>query len=182
MLSGWLGAVCGLLPFLGWLSNGLLLTAGLLVRYMTAVAHRLSPFWAWVNVSRLWQWLLLTAVCTLLIGGLLFRRTWRRVGMVVLTLALLTAGVGLPFVDAPIRLTVVPSDNEAGFILQQGGHCALIVTNAWEIDEVTYDAPSFTPDVLLVLNGDTAAITQVSRWPRATVYPVVLKKAYFPFS
>ena len=169
MLSGWLGAVFGLVPFLGWLSNGLLLTAGLLVRYMTAVAHRLSPVWAWVTVSRLWQWLLLTAVCALIVGGILFRRCWRRVGVVVLTLAVLTAGVGLPFVDAPIRLTIVPSDNEAGFILQQGGHCALVVTSAWEIDEVTYDAPNFTPDVLLVLEGDTAAITQVTRWPRATV-------------
>ena len=28
MLLGWLGALCGLIPFMGWLSNGLLLIAG----------------------------------------------------------------------------------------------------------------------------------------------------------
>lgn len=169
MLMGWLGALCGLIPFMGWLSNGLLLIAGLLIRYIANVATRLSSPQTWVTVGQWWQWLLLTAACALLTAGILCRVPRRRIVTVLLTLTVLTCGVGLPFTAAPPRLTVVPVDNEAGLILQQGTHCALIITDLRDINEVVYDTPAFDPDIVLVLGGDASAITQMKRWPQADI-------------
>ncbi len=169
MALGWLGALVGLLPFFGWLSHGLLLGAGLLMRYMGGVARLLSPHWGWITVTQLWQWLLLLTVCALIAGGILCRVSRRQVLTAILTMTVLAAGVGVPFATAPLRLTIVPVDNEGGFILQQGNRCALIVTNACDINEVTYATPTFTPDVLVVLDGDPSAITQITRWSEATV-------------
>ena len=169
MLFGWLGALIGRIPFMGWLSNGCLLIAGLLVRYMTAVAKLCSPSWAWLPVASGWRWLLLCAVCAVCICGILWRIPWRRVGVAALALAVLTAAVGTFVVDVPLRLTVVPVDNESGFILQQGNHCALIITAVRDINEVVYDAAPFEPDVLFILDGDASAVSQAGRWTEATV-------------
>lgn len=169
MLLGWLGALCGLIPFMGWLSNGLLLIAGLCMRYIANVAKWLSSPRTWVTVGQQWQWLLLTALCVLLAGAILYRIPRRRIGAVLLALTVLTLGVGLPFITAPLHLTVVPVDNEAGLILQQGEHCALIITDLRDINEVVYDTPPFEPDILLVLGGDPSAITQMERWPQADI-------------
>lgn len=169
MLFGWLGALCGLLPFMSWLSNGLLLIAGLLARCLTGIAHLLSSDWGWITVSQRWQWLLLCGVCAVTVGAILCRIPWRQVAAGLTALILLTAGVGIPFVTQPIHLTVVPMDNESGFLLQQGGHCALIVTDAAKIETVTYETSAFQPDVVFVLGGDTSAVTQFALWPNATV-------------
>ena len=169
MLLGWLGALCGLIPFMGWLSNGLLLIAGLCMRYIANVAKWLSSPRTWVTVGQQWQWLLLTALCVLLTGAILYRIPRRRIGAVLLALTVLTLGVGLPFTTAPLHLTVVPVDNEAGLILQQGEHCALIVTDLRDINEVVYDTPPFEPDILLVFGGDASAIPQIQRWPQADI-------------
>ena len=169
MLCGWLGAIAGVIPLLGWLSNGFLLIAALLMRYIATITRLFSPDAAWITASQPWQWLLLTAVCALAVGGILWRIPRRRVGVVLLTLSLLTAAVGIPFVSAPIRLTVVPADNEGGFILQQGRHCALIVTDDREINEIDYDTPAFDPEVLIALHSDPSAVTQLTRWPAATL-------------
>ncbi len=169
MFFGWLGAFCGLIPWLGWLANGCLLVCGVLVRYMAEVARVCSPSWAWLSVTRWWQWLLLCAVCATIACGILCRTPWRRVVAAVMTLAVLTVGIGVAFVDAPLRLTIVPVDNEGGFLLQQGSHCALIITDLRDINEVTYDAPAFVPDVLFVLDGDPSAVSQATRWEEATV-------------
>ena len=169
MLLGWAGAVVGVIPYLGWLSNGLLAVAGLLAKYMAKIAHLLSPDWAWVTVSQRWTWLLLLGICALIVGGILYRIPRKRVVCTILTLTLLTTAVGIPFASAPVRLTIVPEDNQGGFILQQGDRCALIVTAAREIDEVVYDTPTFEPDVLIALGGDASATSQLNRWPQATV-------------
>lgn len=169
MLFGWLGSLCGLIPFLGWLSRGLFAVAGLLIRYMAEIARLLSLDKAWATVSQQWQWLLLVGICILIVGSVLWRVSRKRMGVVLLTLILLTIGVGIPFSTAPIRMTIVPVDNEGGFILQQGKHCALLVTDARDINEITYDTPAFEPDVLIALAGDASVLTQLTRWPQATV-------------
>ncbi len=170
MLFGWLGAVCGLVPFLEWLSDGLLFAAGGLARYIAAVARLCSPAWAWVTVGQRWQWLLLIALCTIVTGAVLCRIEWRRVAVVLLTLTVLAVGVGFPWTAAPPRMTVVPIDNQSGFILQQGDHCALIITHARDIDEVVYDTPAFTPEIVVVLDGDPSVIPQMTRWPEARLF------------
>lgn len=169
MLLGWAGAIVGIIPYMGWLSNGILAVAGLLAKYMQKIAHLLSSDRGWVTVSQRWMWLLLLSVCALIVGAILCRIPRKRVGVTLLTLVLLTTAVGVPFLSAPVRLTVVPEDNQGGFILQQGDHCALIVTAAREIDEVVYDTPAFSPDVLIALGGDASATSLLNRWPQATV-------------
>ena len=169
MLFGWLGAIVGVIPCMGWLSNGLLAVGGLLMKYLAGISRLLSPDWSWVTVSQQWQWLLLTAICALIAGAILWRIPPKRAGVALLTLVLLTAAVGIPCASAPIRLTVVPEDNEGGFILQQGDRCALIVTAAREINEIVYDTPTFEPDILIALGGDAAATSLLTRWPQATV-------------
>ena len=169
MLLGWVGAIVGVIPYMGWLSNGILAVAGLLAKYMAKIAQWLSPEWGWVTVSQRWTWLLLLGICALIVGGILYRIPRKRVVCTILTLTLLTTAVGIPFASAPVRLTIVPEDNQGGFILQQGDRCALIVTAAREINEVVFDTPTFEPDVLIALGGDASATSLLNRWPQATV-------------
>ena len=169
MLLGWLGAIVGVIPYMGWLSNGLLAVAGELAKYMANIARLFSTDQGWVTISQQWLWLLLLGVCALIVGGILCKIPRKRAVCIMLTLALLTTAVGIPFASAPVRLTIVPEDNQGGFILQQGDRCALIVTAACEIDEIVYDTPTFEPDVLIVLGGDASATSQLNRWSQATV-------------
>lgn len=169
MLFGWLGAVIGLVPLLGWLSNGCLLLAGLLARYMAWLARLCSPSWGWLPVTRPWQWLLLCIGCAVAVCGIFCRASLRRVLTALSALVVLTTAVGVTLVDAPLQLTVVPVDNEGGFLLRQGSHCALIVTDVREINEVVYDTYAFRPEVLYVMDGDVSAVTQAARWSDATV-------------
>lgn len=169
MLFGWLGALCGLIPQMGWLSNGLMLIAGLLIRWMGEIARIGSPHWGWIPISHHWQWLLLTVLCALAVGALLWRTPRKRVMAAVISLTTLTMIVALLLTTAPVSLTAVSVDNEGGFILKQGQHCALIVTQLRDLNEVVYATPTFEPDVVVILEGDPSAITQASRWPNATV-------------
>lgn len=150
LLLGWLGAVCGWLPFLGWLTNGILWLTGLLCRYLSWVARLCSPDWAWVIIDQPWQWLLLGAVCALVVCAVLWRIPWRQMVAGLSTLVVLTMAVAVPLTVTPFRVTVIPSDNAAGFLLQQGTHCALLMTDAAELDEVVYTTAPFSPDVVFV--------------------------------
>lgn len=169
LLLGWLGAVCGLVPFLGWLSRGVLLLAGGLARYMLWVARLCAPAWAWLTVMRGWQWLLLCGVCLLATVGILRRVPRRRLATGLSAVTVLAVAVGIPLTVMPARVTVVPSDDEGGFILRQGTHCALIVTDAAEIEEIVYATAPFEPDVIFVGAGDAADIPQLTAFSRATV-------------
>ena len=170
LLLGWIGALCGLVPFLGWLSQGVLLVTNLLVRYLIWVADLCSPSWGWLTVSATWGWLLLTGVCVLLAVGIGCRLPARRVAVTVMALMILTVGVGYPLAASRATLTVVPSDNEGGLILRQGRHCALLLTHAGELEEITYDTAPFTPTAIVVGESAAADATQLSRFPAAQVW------------
>ncbi len=169
LLFGWLGAVCGLVPVLGWLSQCLLLMTHGLVRYLSWVAEVCSPDWAWLTVSQHWMWLLLLGVCTLIALAICFGVPFRRFAASVTALTVLAVGLGYPLTVSPISLTVVPSDNECGIILRQGSHCALLLTHVGELQEITYVTPPFTPDVIVVGEGDAAAFDQLRHFPTAQV-------------
>lgn len=169
LLLGWVGSLCGLFPLLGWLSKGILFVTHFLVRYLQWVAEICSPDWGWVTISQLWQWLLLLGLCAAVICALFSRISSRRVVAGVMTLAVLAVGVGIPLTVAPVSLTVVPSDNEGGFILRQGTHCALLVTHAGELDEVTYETAPFIPDAVVVGYTPAAELTQWDYFPTAQV-------------
>ena len=170
LLLGWIGALCGLVPFLGWLSQGVLLVTNLLVRYLMWVAELCSPSWGWLTVSATWGWLLLTGVCVLLAVGIGCRLPVRRVAVAVIALVVLTVGVGYPFATSRATLTVAPSDNEGGLILRQGQHCALLLTHAGELEEITYTTAPFTPTVIVVGESTAADAMQLSRFPAAQVW------------
>ena len=148
LLLGWLGAVSGLVPFLGWLSHGILWLTGLLCRYLSWVARTCSPHWAWLTISQPWQWMLLGAVCAVAACAILWRLSLRRVVASLTALVVLTLAVAIPLTVMPFRVTVVQSDNTAGLILRQGSHCALLLTDAAELNEVTYITAPFSPDVV----------------------------------
>lgn len=169
LLLGWAGALCGLVPFLGWLSRAVLLAVNLPVRYLEWVAHLCSPDWGWLTVSSLWGWLLLTGVCALVAYAIYYRIPLRRAVVAVAALMVLTVGVGFPLAASPVSLTVVPSDNEGGFVLRQGNRCALLLTHAGELREVTYQTAAFTPDVIVVGESTAADDTQFQQFPAAQV-------------
>lgn len=167
LLLGWVGSLCGLIPLLGWLSKCILLLTAVLVRYMEWVARVCSPAWAWLTVSWRWQWLLLLGLCALLACGIYFAVSSRRVAAGITALAVLTMAVGIPLTVTPVSLTVVPSENEGGFILRQGAHCALLATHTCELLEVTYEVPPFTPDVVVAGESTVADASETNRFPAA---------------
>lgn len=167
LLLGWLGAVLGWVPFLGWLSRGCLFVTGMLSRYLIEVAEICSPEWAWLTISRPWQWALLAAVCVAVVCAILWRIPWRRVAASLAALIVLTAAVGIPLTVTPFCVTVVPSDNRAGFILRQGRHCALLLTDAAELSEVVYTAAPFAPEVVFVGENAASALPQSQHFPAA---------------
>ena len=169
LLLGWIGALCGLVPFLGWLCQAVLWVVHYLVRYLERVAKTCSPAWAWVTVSSLWAWLLLLGLCAIVAFALYHRISFARLAAVVMTFAVLAVGVGYPLAVSPVSLTVVPSDNEGGLILRQGGHCALILTHGEELREVTYETAPFIPDVIVVAGMTAACETQLGQFPTAQV-------------
>ena len=169
LLLGWMAAVCGLIPFLGWLSQCLLWVANGLVRYLSWVARICSPDWAWLTVSQHWAWLLLLGVCVAVAVAIGFGVPFRRFATAVVTLVVLAVGVGYPLTVAPLNLTLVPVDNACGVVLRQGGHCALLVTRAGELEEVTYETPAFIPDVVVVGESTAADADQLRHFPSAQV-------------
>lgn len=169
LLLGWVGALCGLVPFLGWLSQAVLWVVHYLVRYLEWVAKTCSPAWAWITVSSRWAWLLLLGLCAIVAFALYHRISFARLAAVMMTFVVLAVGVGYPLAVSPVSLTVVPSDNEGGLILRQGGHCALILTHGEELREVTYETAPFIPDVIVTGECPATAQTQLGQFPTAQV-------------
>lgn len=169
LLLGWLSALCNLVPLLGWLSLFLLWLTRWLIRYLSWVAQICSPAWAWITVSQQWEWLLLLGVCALIAVGIGFRLPLRRYLAAVTALTVLAVGVGYPLATSPVSLTLVPSDNACGVILQQGSHCALLVTDVGELEEVTYVTPAFTLDVVVAGACSATDEGQLRHFPSAQV-------------
>lgn len=173
LLLGWLGSLCGAVPFLGWLSLCILRIADGPVRYLAWVAEVCSPDWAWLTVSQQWEWLLLLGICAAIVFGIGCGVPSRRVAAAVTALVVLAAGVGYPLTVSPVSLIVVPSDNECGVILRQGTRCALLLTHAGECQEITYAVPPFTPDVIVVGEGEVADFDELRQFPGAQVLSTV---------
>ena len=120
-------------------------------------------------------WIMLVAamievfMCALVAYAIYRRVPLRRAAAVVAALLLLVVGVAYPVVVSPVSLTVVPSDNEGGLILQQGGHCALLITHGEELREITYETAPFIPDVIVVAGMTAACETQLGQFPAAQV-------------
>ncbi len=138
LLLGWVGILCCAVPFLGWLGQPILWLAGVGGRYLTHVARWCDFSWAWVSVTTWWQWLLLTALCLLLIYTLLGRLSLRRALPPLLVLAVLALPLGHLLATPATTLSV--QDGEAGVavLLEQGEHTALLLTDSHELDDALY--------------------------------------------
>lgn len=169
MALGWLGSVCCLVPFLGWLGRGLLLSAGLLARYVGWVAQICSPDWAWIAVPHRWQVWLIGGLCLVTVCGILCRVSCRRLAASVGALAVLAACVGVPLTTHSLQLTVLSLDNEGAFILTHQGHSALLLTHGKELDEAAYNTTALDPDVIFLGDAFAADVSRLSRFPDATV-------------
>lgn len=166
MALGWLGTLCGLVPFLGWLGDGLLLLSGFIARYVLAVAQVCSPAWTWVEVTRPWQLWLVYGICAVAVCGILWRIPFRRVAASLTALAVL-AGMAIPLTATPLRVTVLSSDDGGAVLVEQSGHRFLFLTHSGVLQEVTYALPPLHPDGVFVAEADAADVTQTDLYPDA---------------
>lgn len=161
---GWLGAIVGCIPYVGWLSHGILLIAGYVAQYITKIAELFSPDWAWVSLSAIWQWLLLAALCTVTVCGILRRMKWTGVLAGVCVPILIAVCALWPLSLSQPRITVIPMDNECGFVVEQGARRALLLTHSRELNELYYNTNHRTADLLLVGEGDAADLSKLNRF------------------
>lgn len=135
---GWLGMLCGVVPLLGWLSQPLLMAAGLIARWLQGVACFLGPQWVFVPTPHLWLKLFIAALCGILVCGILCRIPRRRVLAVLLALTLCVCAMAVPLTAIRARLTVIPCGNDAALLVQQGRHTALFTDHSRTLEDVIY--------------------------------------------
>ena len=170
MALGWLGTLCGLVPFLGWLSNGLLLPAGLLARYIRWSAQICSLDWAWIPVTKWWQTWLIIALCAGAVCGILCRISWRRILACLSFLAVIIYCIATPLTTPMAEVTVVSLDGDAAIVVRYGFHTALLLTHGRELDEAVYALPTLDPDVVFVAEASASDAPRLHRFPDATVF------------
>ena len=170
MALGWLGTLCGLVPFLGWLSNGLLLPAGLLARYIRWVAEVWSPDWAWVPVTKWWQEWLIVGLCAAIVCGILCRISWRRLLACTAFLAVTVYCVATPLTTPLTEVTVVSLDGDAAIVIRYGEDTALLLTHGREVDETAYALPNLDPDAVFVAQAAASDAPRFQRYPDAALF------------
>lgn len=170
MALGWLGTLCGLVPFLGWLSNGLLLPAGLLARYIRWVAQICSPDWAWIPVTKSWQLWLMIGLCVGIVCGILCRIPWRRLLACTAFLAVTVYCFGTPLTTPLTEVTVVSIDGDAAIVVRYGEDTALLLTHGREVDETAYALPNLDPDAVFVAEATASDAPRLQRYADAAVF------------
>ena len=170
MALGWLGTLCGLVPFLGWLSNGLLLPAGLLARYIRWAAEVCSPDWAWIPVTKWWQEGLIIGLCVAIVCGVLCRISWRRVLACTAFLAVTVYCFATPLTTPLTEVTVVSLDGDAAIVVRYGEDTALLLTHGREADEAAYALPNLDPDAVFVSEAAASDAPRLHRYPDAAVF------------
>lgn len=157
LLWGWLGLLCLSVPFLTWLGQPILLVAGYGARYLTGITRACSPEWGWVSVSTRWQWLLLTAVCLLVIYALMARLSLRRVLPPLLALVLVAVPIGHLLATPATTMTVGSGDAGVVVLLRQEAHAVLLLTHSHDLDEALWlleEQGCDRLDWLVVAQGD----------------------------
>lgn len=135
LLCGWVGILCCAVPFLTWLGHPILWAAGEGARYLTAVAQGCAFDGAQVSVSAVWQLVLVTVVCLLLIYAIVARISLRRVIPAVLATTVLALTLGHRLLAPATLLTVHSGDTGAILLLEQGERRALLLTHSRDLDD-----------------------------------------------
>lgn len=138
LTMGWLGLLCGSVPFLGWAAHPLLHAAGVVARWLQTVATLCGPRWAFASTPNLWQKWLIAALCGICIGGILCRIPWHRVLAAAAALAVMVCAVAVPLTVTAVRLTVIACGAHAAVLVQWDGRAALLADHSAVLGEVTY--------------------------------------------
>lgn len=162
----WLGTLFGLIPFFGWLSNGLFLLSGFIARYVMAVAQVCSPAWAWVPITQPWTRWLVYGLCAVAVCGILCRISRRRLLASLAALAVL-AGIAIPLTHTPLRVTVVSAEDEAAVVVAQDSHSLVFLTHSGALNEISYSLPPLHPDAVFLGDAAAADAARTDRYPDA---------------
>lgn len=162
----WLGTLFGLIPFLGWLSDGFLLLSGFIARYVMAVAQVCSPSWGWVSLFRPWTRWLVCGLCVVVVAAILCRISRRRLLAALAALAVL-AGVAIPLTYSPLQVTVLSSDDEAAVVVTHHSHRLVFLTHGSALDEVRYALPPLHPDAVFLCDVAATDVARTDRYPEA---------------
>lgn len=171
LLTGWLGGLIGLIPFLSWMARGFLLVAGALAEYLCLVARWMSPDWAWVSVPQVWQWLTVVILCGITVYIVVCRVRSRRVVAGLVTLLVLAIGIGTPLSLMSPRLTVLAAGEGGGVVLQQGTRRVLLVSHVDELPAVR-SALESPVDGILVARGAITEGDRSDQWADAVFVAV----------
>lgn len=170
LLWGWVGLLCMSVPCFAWLGQPILWVAGYGARYLMGIARWCSFDWAQVPVTTVWQWLLLTVLCLLLIYALMARLTLRRALPPLLALGLLALPVGHLLATPAITVSVQPGNAGTLVLLEQGEKAALLVTHSRDLDEaqrLLNERSCPRLDWLVVADGaitDVGTLTELCRY------------------
>ena len=135
---GWLGLLCCSVPLLGWVGKPLLFAAGWLARYTAGVARLLGPDGAFLPLPHTWQKLLIAALCSVAIMGILWQIPWRRMAIAIGALTVCACAIGIPLTHLSPRLTVIARGNHSGVLMQQGRHAALLADHGCILGDMPY--------------------------------------------
>ena len=136
---GWLGLLCGAVPFLGWLSQPLLYVAGVLTRWVHGVATLCGPAEAYVYTPHSWQKVLIAALCAAIACGVLCRVSWRRVVAMTAATAIAIGCVSAPLHQPAPRMTIIARGVHTAILLQEGDRAALILNHNAALRDMDYE-------------------------------------------
>ncbi len=176
LLTGWLGALLCLCPFLTWLGQPLLYGAGIVSRYLTWAADLFGPGWAFVPMRDLWQMLLLIALCLLLAVGIRQQFPWQRVTTACLTLLVLAVAVCYPLTAAVTRLSVIRADTTTALLVQKGGCAALLMSHSANLEDMPYHLQRLgcvRLDALVIAAGEPMDVSRLEQLTAQTGNPPV---------
>lgn len=169
---GWVGMLCCLTPLLAWLGQPLLLAAGYLSRYLTAVADFCGPEAAYLRVESGCPLTLLGGLCLLTACFLGFPASRRRLAAGMLTITLLALSVGIPLSHPVTTLTVYPAEEGVALLVRQGRRAALVVTDGGALKSAGYAVGNRPLDAVFVAEGEAKHLPYLAALirPETSVY------------
>ncbi len=172
--AGWallLGLVGLLIPAAGpllLLRRGVLLAAGGVCRWLSAVAHLFGGEGTVQSTGRLWQTVLTVGVCLLLAVGFVWgtARQRRRLFAGLCALVLLTTGMVHLLSRHSLMLHVFPAGEEAAILLEYQGEYGLLITHSqaqYAAEQALADSGCGTPAFVVTGRADTTRRMSVQR-------------------
>lgn len=152
LVLGWLGMLCCLTPLTAWLGQPLLTAAGYLARYLRFVAGLCSPEGSFLHLPRLWGWLLITALCLLIICYVRYPIHRLRFAATVMAFVLLAVGVATPVTHRLTEMTVTRTSTGAVLTIHQRGRMAVVSTDSSGL--LTASGETTPPTAVFIGKGD----------------------------